>query len=144
MNRKKIRIRLGALALGVAVAVVVTSTASAHMPTTITIRHQTRGCHAWSAANGPYKAALKIRVDRDASLVFVNNDVMPHKLVQVAGPKAHLSKVNMNRMSARAYVTFSQSGVYKFKTRPGDDYPAMGGMKTIGEDNVLTLTVTVK
>ena len=134
-------IRFGAVAI--AAAAVFTSTASAHMSTTVTIRHQMRGCHAWAVANGPYKASLKLRVDRDARLVFVNNDVMPHKLVQIAGPKARLSKANMNRISAKAFVSFTKKGVYRFRTKAGEDYPSMDGMKTIGEDNVLRLTVTV-
>jgi len=134
-------LRIAALAL--AGTAIFASTASAHMPKTITIRHQMHGCHAWSFANGPYKATLKIRVDRDAGLVIVNNDVMPHKLVQVSGPRAILSSVNMKRMSARAYVTFTRAGTYRFTTKPGEDYPNMTGMKTIGEDNVLRLKVVV-
>ena len=34
-------------------------------------------------------------------------------------------------------------GEVRVVTKPGEDYPAMSGMKTIGEDNVLRLTVTV-
>jgi hypothetical protein len=143
MNRKK-KVRLAGLAAAVT-ALVFVSVASAHAPQTITIRHQMRGCHTWSFANGPYKAALKIQVDRDATLRFVNNDVMPHKLVQLAGPKAMLMKPNMNHMSAVAVLMFPGKGTYKFTTKAGEDYP-MGGMKmkTIGKDNVLRLTVVVR
>lgn len=141
MKRKR-HLRIAALALGVAAAVFVGS-ASAHAPKTVTIRHQMRGCHTWSFANGPYKATLKIRLDRDTAVVFVNNDVMPHKLVEVSGPKVTLVKPNMNRMSARTSVTFPKAGTYRFTTRPGEDYPMMGKMKTVGEDNVLRLTVVV-
>src|SRR6476646_4402603 len=38
-------------------------------------------------------------------------------------------------------LTFTNDGVYRLTTKPGEDY--MKGMKTIGEDNVLRLTVTV-
>jgi hypothetical protein len=34
-------------------------------------------------------------------------------------------------------------GVYHLGTIAGEDYPAMVGMKTIGKDNVLTLTIVV-
>ena len=44
-------------------------------------------------------------------------------------------------MDAHAYVTFKRAGVYRFTTKPGEDY--MKGIKTIGPDNVLRLTVTV-
>ena len=39
-------------------------------------------------------------------------------------------------------VTFTKPGVYKFTTKAGEDF--MSGVKTIGEDNVLRLTVTVR
>jgi hypothetical protein len=39
-------------------------------------------------------------------------------------------------------VTFAKSGVYRFRTKAGEDYLAR--IVTTGEDNVLTLTVTVR
>ncbi len=138
MKRSR-HIRIGALAL--ATAFVFTATAAAHLPKTVTIRHQMRGCHTWSFANGPYKATLKVRVDRASGLRFVNNDVMPHRLLQVAGPKARIETANMNHMSAQAFVSFPKAGTYTFTTKPGEDY--MKGMKTIGKDNVLRLIVNV-
>ena len=39
-------------------------------------------------------------------------------------------------------VTFTKAGVYTFTTKPGEDL--MSGVNTIGEDNVLKLTVTVR
>jgi plastocyanin len=141
-NEMKRKIRIATLALATA-AVVFAATASAHAPKTVTIRHQMRGCHSWSFANGPYKATLKIRVDRDMTLRFVNNDVMPHKLVQLAGPKATITKANMNKIGAVAVLAFPRAGHYRFTTKPGEDYSSMGEMKTIGEDNVLRLTVAV-
>ncbi len=144
-RRKKFRIRIGALALAMVGVFVVTSTASAHMPMTLTIRHQMVGCHAWSMSPaGPFKATLSIKVDRDASFVIVNNDMMPHKLVQVSGPKALLSKVNMNHIGARGFISFKRAGTYVFRTKAGDDYKWMHGMATKGPDNVLRLKVTVK
>jgi plastocyanin len=141
MKRKQ-HVQIAAFALGVAAAIFAGS-ASAQAPKTVTIRHQMRGCHTWSFANGPSKASLKLRLDRDTALVFVNNDVMPHKLVQVAGPKVTLVKPNLNHMSARTSVTFPKAGTYRFTTKAGEDYPMMGKMKTVGEDNILRLTVVV-
>src|SRR5436190_20790499 len=57
--------------------IVMICVASAHGPEIITIRHQTRGCHAWAFAQGPYNATLKIRVDRHATLRVVTNRMMP-------------------------------------------------------------------
>jgi hypothetical protein len=44
-------------------------------------------------------------------------------------------------MSAQAKVFFAKKGTYRFKTKAGEDY--MSGMKTVGPDNVLRLTVVV-
>ena len=38
-------------------------------------------------------------------------------------------------------MKFAKAGVYTFTTKAGEDY--MKGIKTIGEDNVLKLKVTV-
>ena len=48
----------------------------------------------------------------------------------------------MNRMGATTSITFARHGVYRFVTHAGEDYTS--GIRTIGEDNVLKLTVTVR
>jgi hypothetical protein len=138
MKRKR-RIRISALAI--ATAGVLAGSALASSPPTLTIRHQLRGCHAWSFNGGAYKASLKIRLARGTALKVVDNDLMPHKLVQLAGPKAKLISPAMKHMSAQARVIFAKKGTYKFTTKPGEDY--MKGIKTVGPDNVLRLIVTV-
>ena len=77
-------------------------------------------------------------------LRFTNNDVMPHKLIQAAGPKMRLAHPNMIKMASSATVKLTQKGTYRFTTKPGDDYAWAASMKTSGEDNVLQLTVRVK
>ena len=139
MNRKQ-RIRTGASALMLA-ALFAGSAFASSPQSTLTIRHQTRGCHAWSFNGGPYKASLKITVARGTTLRVLDNDLMPHKLIQLAGPKAKLVSPAMRHMSAQAKVVFAKKGTYKFTTKPGEDYTA--GVKTVGEDNVLRLIVTV-
>ena len=139
MNRKQ-RIRTGASAL-MLTALFAGSAFASSPQSTLTIRHQTRGCHAWSFNGGPYKASLKITVARGTMLKVVDNDVMPHKLIQLAGPKAKLVSPAMRRMSAQAKVVFAKKGTYRFTTKPGEDY--IKGIKTIGADNVLRVTVVV-
>ena len=73
---------------------------------------------------------------------MVNNDVMPHKLIQLHGPKALLTGASMKHMSASAHVVFPVKGTYVFRTKAGEDY--MKGVKTVGEDNVLTMKVVVR
>lgn len=139
MNRKK-RIRLGALVLAAGM-LVATSAYGSGSQAKLTIRHQIRGCHAWSFNGGAYKASLKIKLTAGTTLTVMNNDVMPHKLIQLSGAKLQLVSTNMNHMSATSKVTFVKKGTYRFMTKPGEDY--MQGMKTIGPDNILRLSVTV-
>ena len=109
----------------------------------MTIRHQLRGCHSWSVNGGAYKPSQSVTLTKGATLTIVNNDVMPHKLVKVSGPALDArSSANMNHAGATTHVKFAKAGVYTFTTKAGEDY--MKGIKTIGEDNVLKLKVTVR
>ena len=47
----------------------------------------------------------------------------------------------MKRFGASVKVLFLQPGTYTFTSKVGEDY--MKGVKTIGEDNVLKLRITV-
>jgi len=117
--------------------------ASPQTGTTLTIRHQLRGCHSWSVNGRAYKPSQSITLTKGATLTIVNNDVMPHKLFKLSGPALTLPATsNLNHPGATTKVKFAKAGVYTFKTRAGEDY--MKGIKTIGEDNVLRLTVTVR
>ena len=120
------------------------SGASAAGTTTITISHQMRGCHMWQVTNGSPKANLSVTLKAGTVLRFVNNDIMPHQLIQQAGPKLRLQRAAMSRMSATTSVKLVSKGVYRFTTKPGEDYKTFSSMKTTGEDYVLHLTVRVK
>ena len=128
----------------VALALLAVSSASAARTTTITISHQMKGCHMWQVANGNPKVNLSVTVKAGTVLRIVNNDIMPHRLIQQAGPKLRLTRPNMNRMSASTSLKLAHAGVYRFTTKAGEDYAWMKSMKTIGEDNVLHMTVHVK
>jgi plastocyanin len=120
------------------------ATTKAPKKATVNIRHQVRGCHTWAVNSGKYAATIRTSLARGGTITFTNNDVMPHKLVKTSGPAIHFfGKPNMSHMSATVKVAFSKAGVYKLTTNAGEDYPNMSGMKTIGEDNVLRLTVRV-
>lgn len=133
------------LALGALVALALASSAPAHVTaTTITISHHTQGCHVWSVKSGPLRSNLSVVVRSGATLRFVNNDVMPQKLVQTNGPKLRLAHPGMNKMASTTTVKLTRKGMYRFTTKPGEDYRWASTMKTTGEDNVLRLTVRVK
>jgi plastocyanin len=144
---------ISAAALGIAIA----TASAAPQQASLLIRHQVRGCHTWSVNGGPFKPSQSLTLQRGGSLKVTNNDVMPHTLVKTSGPSVRMTNLNsgmmgmgmhrsnvpgaMTHMGASTKVVFSKTGVYRFMTRAGEDY--MEGMKTIGEDNVLHLKVTV-
>jgi len=130
--------------LVIAAALVAVSPAAGGSTATITISHEMKGCHMWQLGSAKLAPTLKIAVAKGTTLRFVNNDIMPHKLVQLAGPRATLARPNMNRLSAVSTAKLARAGTYRFTTRAGEDYKMFAGHKTIGEDAVLRLTVRVK
>jgi plastocyanin len=142
MSLKHISLVLAA-GLAAVIAAGAASAASGSGHATVVIRHQTHGCHAWSVDGGAFKASQSITLRRGSWLTVTNNDVMPHKLVLKSGPALKIAPANLGHMGTTVKVTFTHAGVYRFTTKAGEDYPAMAGMKTVGEDNVLRLTVTV-
>jgi plastocyanin len=141
-----------------AVALVVAATGAAASTSSIVIQHVVAGCHSWAVDGGTLAPAQTVVVARGTAVTITNNDVMPHTLVQLSGPKAHILRVStpvttglegtfpaatLAHMGAKLRVVFAKPGTYVFKTKAGEDYASMAGMKTIGEDHVLRLTVTV-
>src|SRR2546421_7285122 len=113
--------------------------ASSSSNTTLTIRHQMRGCHSWSFDGKTWRASQSATIARGGVLTIVDNDVMPHTLMQVRGPKALVTGTAMKHMGAQAHVVFTAKGTYVFTTKVGEDYTK--GVVTMGEDNVLRLVV---
>jgi plastocyanin len=122
----------------------------------VVIRHQLHGCHSWSVNGGAFKASQAITLQRGGTITVRNLDVMPHKLVETSGPALTITRISagsgmglkgafppamLGRMGSTAKLTFAKPGVYRLTTKPGEDY--MKGIQTVGEDNVLRLTVTV-
>ena len=144
----------GAGAVSNATAASQSSVASA----TILIRHQVQHCHTWAVNGGPFRASQRLNLRRDGTITFINNDVMPHRLIELAGPRVAMRNGTamamgagmhsaaapgvMNHMGATTTIRLKTPGVYRFRTHAGEDY--MAGLSTVGADNVLTLTVTVR
>ena len=106
----------------------------------LTIQHVQKGCHVWS--DGTRRAAsMLLNLSRGARIRIVDQDIDPHGLVQVAGPK--LSFKDHMMMGQSQTITFAKPGVYRLKNKVVD----MGSMvevKTIGPDNTLRLTISVR
>lgn len=141
----KLRHVKASLLLGALAMLVAATPASAAGGRTITITHVMRGCHAWDQGHGPMQPTMSVTVKRGTMMRFVNNDVMPHRLIRISGPKVELKGANMNRMAASASARFVKSGTYRFKTVFGAFFPwAVSMSAKIGKMNVLHLTVRVK
>jgi plastocyanin len=129
--------------IGLAALALTTAAVAASPTATVTIRHQVQHCHAWAFNGGAFGATARGTVARNGTVTVTNNDVMPHTLYQKSGPKAVFKgSPAMAHMGARVKVAFPKAGVYVFGTKAGEDY--MKGIKTLGEDNVLTLKITVR
>jgi plastocyanin len=119
------------------------ATATSPRSVKVLIRHQMRGCHAWSVNRGAFRVSQTARLARGGSATFTDNDIMPHKLILTSGPAVKfVGTAAMNHMGATVKVVFTKAGTYRFATKAGEDYKGMA-MKTVGEDNVLHLTITV-
>ena len=141
MSFKRTSLLLLALAIAGVVAGTAISATTTPRHASILIRHETHGCHSWSANGGAFKASQSITLRRGGSLTVTNSDVMPHRLVLTSGPALRITNAMLSHMHASVKVILNKSGVYHFTTKPGEDY--MSGVKTTGEDNILKLTVVV-
>ena len=132
---------LAVVVVGVAIATSAAASPANHA--NVTIRHQTNHCHTWALGQGAYAAHLTASLAVGGTITIRNNDVMSHRLIEKSGPKAVISgSQSMSHFGATSKVTFLRAGTYVFTTKPGEDY--MKGVKTTGEDNVLTLKVVVR
>jgi plastocyanin len=130
------------IAAMLATMLVLAAPAGAGSSATITIRHQMQGCHAWAVGSQTFRATQHVTVRRGTTFVVVNQDVMPHTLLQTAGPRLAIVHPGLSHMNASTKLTLTRPGTYRFTTKAGEDYPGMA-MKTIGEDNTLRLIVVV-
>ena len=146
-----------AVAAGVAAAAAPAPAAAPPASASIVIRHQLRGCHAWSLNGGASRAGLELRLARGGAITITNTDPMVHKLIRQQGPAAptrriphdHMRMVGlhritgpgvMNHMGAALRMTFPRAGTYRFTTEDLGDYFEL---KTVVEDNELSLVVRV-
>jgi hypothetical protein len=135
-----------ALALIAALALATAASAGSARLLRVTIRHQDEGCHAWSVDGGPYRAAQTVTLPAGGVIDFMNDDLMTHRLVQLAGPRLTMPPTMLQSTfhhpgGGNVSVRFAAAGTYRFRTVDGaeGDKP----VDTTGAMNVLRLTVRV-
>lgn len=130
----------GAIVTGTAVAYGTTSVSAPTGMTKVTIQHVQKGCHVLS--NGRHQAAsMTLNLRLGASLQLRDMDIDPQGLVQLSGPKLNIKGHMM--MGQQQTITFKQPGVYRLKNKV-IEMGTMMNVKTIGPDNTLRLTVSVR
>ena len=136
-----------AIVAAVALAAATAAGAGSARVVRITIRHQDGGCHAWSVDGGPYRAAQTVTLAGGGVIDFMNDDLMTHRLVQLAGPKVAMPPTMLQSTfhhpgGGNVSLRFTAAGTYRFRTIDGDD--ADKPVDTAGAENVLRLTVHVR
>lgn len=120
--------------------------ARAGVDTRITIRHEQHGCHTWSVAGGAWRATQSVTIHAGATIEFMNDDLMTHRLTQLAGPRLTMPPTMLQSTfkhpgGGTVELRFARRGVYRLRTVDGDESGKPTG--TVGADNVLRLTVRV-
>ena len=126
------------------------------------ISHFVRSCHSWSLNGGPYHVRQSVHLSRGGSLRITNDDLMVQDLAETSGPHVRMALVRqshmgsmrmtmpmegkpspyaMGHMGAQVIVTFPTAGTYRFRLIDRGDY--MANIRTVGPDNMPTLTVIV-
>lgn len=105
----------------------------------LAIVHVQRGCHEW-ADGKQHGAMMRITLRQGARLSILDQDVDPHQLVQLGGPKLQLGGPMMTGDGTQ--VLFAKAGTYRLKTKTLE-MPGMAEVETTGPDNTLMLTVRV-
>ena len=98
-----------------------------------------------AASRSPKLILGRMMLAAGGTLRITDQDVDPHKLIQVAGPRVMLGKAMMTGDVAQ--ISFPAKGVYKFATKTHvagmNEMPGTEEVATIGPDNKLMLTVSV-
>jgi plastocyanin len=163
---------LTATALAALAAAAAAASGTVQPAPTLTIRHQTVGCHSWSLNGGSYRVGQTVRLREGQSLRVVNRDSHTHRLVQLSGGSlaytaepqlplrgpasaamplppdpdapaaAAASDGTLGSKGASVLVTFHEAGTYVLTTAAGDAF-AGAEIASNGPDNTLILRVLV-
>ncbi len=125
-------------------AFLVAAPAAVASPTVrLTIIHVMRGCHVWGTVDStPLGASRTIRVTRGTRLQIRDNCPMAFDVVQIAGRKLALGPSRWQPGTAHTLV-FLNRGVFKLQAKNVQSSEEMG-LATLGPDNTLVLTISVR
>jgi hypothetical protein len=108
----------------------------------LAIVHTVRGCHVWQSAAHNVGAMTSVRVAPGGKVTVRISCPMDFTLEQVSGPRLALGDPTLHTGTQRTF-RFAARGVYVLRATNIQSSEQMG-MQTLGPDNVLRLTVTVR
>ncbi|HVC87824.1 MAG TPA: hypothetical protein VNC40_10420 [Gaiellaceae bacterium] len=124
-----------------ALAAVLFTTAAPVKAVELAIVHTVHGCHIWQTTRN-LGAATTLTLKRGGRITLRVSCPMDFKLAQLRGPKLVLGNPVLHTGTQRS-VTFPRNGVYVISAT-NLQTSAEVGLQTLGPDNVLRLTVTVR
>lgn len=131
------------LAAVAAVAVPTAAAAAVSPRVRLTIVHVVKGCHSWGTVDSVATAPTqKLTVRRGTRIDIRVNCVMDFLFSQTRGPKLPLGDPLTHSGTVRTIV-FRKPGVYRLRA-VSPKSAEESGLQTLGPDNVLVLTVTVR
>jgi hypothetical protein len=138
MRRRQLAVLLSALGLVIATP---GGNAVASATVDLVISHVAVHCHVWTRGTKTLGAATKLTVRTGTRVVIRPNCPMDFDFAQTKGPRLALGPTRTYAGSTRVLV-FRKTGVYRL-TATNVQTPEERGLATLGEPNVLTLTVIV-
>jgi len=106
------------------------------------IVHVVQGCHVWASPTRQLGPSAKLTVTRGTRLVVRVSCPMDFTVKQVRGPKLSIGDPTFYTGTQRTIV-FAKRGVYVLSAVNIQSSEQMG-LQTLGPDNHLSLTVTVR
>ena len=107
----------------------------------LSIVHTLRGCHVW-VSNKVLGPSATITIRPGTRLVIRPSCPMDFDLTQVRGPRIALGGPRIVRGSSRV-LAFPKSGIYRLTVKNVQTSTDVG-LQTLGQDNVLVLTIVVR
>jgi RND superfamily putative drug exporter len=108
----------------------------------LTIAHVVQHCHVWRRSAKELGASAKLTLERGTRLVIRADCPMDFDFVQTRGPKLALGRSRAFAGESRVIV-FRKRGLYRLRVT-NVQTPEERGLVTLGETNMLTLTVVVR
>ena len=126
----------------IALGLVATALAAPSKTVRLAIVHTVHGCHVWQSGTRNAGAATKLTVRRGDKLELRVTCPMDFTLTQLRGPRLAIGDPTLRSGTVRS-IAFRARGIYVLRATNIQSSEQMG-LQTLGPDNGLTLTVTVR